>query len=120
MLAFAREVERRIPANATTTWWRKDRELDKAFVDYNQNARDHTVASAYSVRGVKRGTVSTPTDSPSRRLHAGARRAPVSRSSCCRSGQNGTRGEAGRYLRTVTTVCVTITLWPLAADTVTV
>jgi DNA ligase D len=59
-LAFAREVERRAPADATTTWWRKDREPDKAFVDYNQNARDHTIASAYSVRGVKDGTVSTP------------------------------------------------------------
>jgi DNA ligase D len=59
-LAFAREVERRVPADATTTWWRKDREPDKVFVDYNQNARDHTIASAYSVRGVKEGTVSTP------------------------------------------------------------
>ncbi len=59
-LAFAREVQRRAPAEATTTWWRKDRELDKAFVDYNQNARDHTIASAYSVRGVREGTVSTP------------------------------------------------------------
>jgi DNA ligase D len=59
-LAFAREVEHRVPADATTTWWRKDRELDKAFVDYNQNARDHTIASAYSVRGIKEGTVSAP------------------------------------------------------------
>jgi DNA ligase D len=59
-LAFAREVERRAPDLATTTWWRKDREPDKAFVDYNQNARDHTIASAYSVRGVSQGTVSTP------------------------------------------------------------
>jgi DNA ligase D len=59
-LAFAREVERRTPADATTTWWRKDRDPDKVFVDYNQNARDHTIASAYSVRGVKEGTVSTP------------------------------------------------------------
>ncbi len=59
-LAFAREVERRAPADATTTWWRKDRDPDKAFVDYNQNARDHTIASAYSVRGVIDGTVSTP------------------------------------------------------------
>jgi len=59
-LAFAREVERRVPASATTTWWRKDREPEKAFVDYNQNARDHTIASAYSVRGVKEATVSTP------------------------------------------------------------
>jgi DNA ligase D len=59
-LAFAREVQRRIPADATTTWWRKDREPDKVFVDYNQNARDHTIASAYSVRGVVQGTVSAP------------------------------------------------------------
>jgi DNA ligase D len=59
-LAFAREVERRAPADATTTWWRKDREPDKVFVDYNQNARDHTIASAYSVRGVVDGTVSAP------------------------------------------------------------
>jgi DNA ligase D len=59
-LAFAREVERRIPADATTTWWRKDREPDKVFVDYNQNARDHTIASAYSVRGNPEGTVSAP------------------------------------------------------------
>jgi DNA ligase D len=59
-LAFAREVERRAPEDATTTWWRKDREPGKVFVDFNQNARDHTIASAYSVRGVKEGTVSTP------------------------------------------------------------
>jgi DNA ligase D len=59
-LAFAREVERRAPDHATTTWWRKDRPPDKAFVDYNQNARDHTIACAYSVRGVVEGTVSTP------------------------------------------------------------
>jgi DNA ligase D len=59
-LAFAHEVERRIPADSTTTWWRKDRPRDKVFVDYNQNARDHTIASAYSVRGNRYGTVSTP------------------------------------------------------------
>ncbi len=59
-LAFAKEVERRAPQDATTTWWRKDRAPEKAFVDYNQNARDHTIASAYSVRGVRDGIVSTP------------------------------------------------------------
>ncbi|MEV8506348.1 non-homologous end-joining DNA ligase [Actinoplanes sp. NPDC051475] len=59
-LAFAREVERRAAADVTTTWWRKDRDPAKLFVDYNQNARDHTIASAYSVRGNQRGTVSTP------------------------------------------------------------
>jgi DNA ligase D len=59
-LAFAREVERRAPDDVTTTWWRKDRDPAKLFVDYNQNTRDHTIASAYSVRGVPEGTVSTP------------------------------------------------------------
>ena len=54
-LAFAREVERRAPDDATTVWWRKDRDPAKVFVDYNQNARDHTIACAYSVRGVPRG-----------------------------------------------------------------
>jgi DNA ligase D-like protein (predicted polymerase) len=58
-LAFAREVERR-HSGATTTWWRKDRDPRAVFVDYNQNARDHTIASAYSVRGVPLGTVSAP------------------------------------------------------------
>jgi DNA ligase D len=61
-LAFAREVERRAPDDVTTTWWRKDRDPAKLFVDYNQNARDHTIASAYSVRGVPAATVSTPID----------------------------------------------------------
>ncbi|WP_154792712.1 non-homologous end-joining DNA ligase [Occultella kanbiaonis] len=59
-LAFAREVERRAPKDVTTTWWRKDRDPAAVFVDYNQNARDHTIASAYSVRGKDEGTVSTP------------------------------------------------------------
>ncbi|AYJ51136.1 non-homologous end-joining DNA ligase [Rhodococcus sp. P1Y] len=59
-LAFAREVERRAPEDVTTTWWRKDRDPTKLFVDYNQNARDHTIASAYSVRGNQEATVSTP------------------------------------------------------------
>ncbi|MGH2928632.1 MAG: DNA polymerase domain-containing protein, partial [Solirubrobacteraceae bacterium] len=59
-LAFAREVERRVPDDATTTWWRRERDPDKVFVDYNQNARDHTIACAYSVRGVPEATVSTP------------------------------------------------------------
>ncbi|RYY43444.1 MAG: ATP-dependent DNA ligase [Actinomycetales bacterium] len=58
-LAFAREVERRTD-EATTTWWRKDRDPSQVFIDYNQNARDHTIAAAYSVRGVPDGRVSTP------------------------------------------------------------
>jgi DNA ligase D-like protein (predicted polymerase) len=59
-LAFAREVERRAPDDVTTTWWRKDRDPHSVFVDYNQNARDHTIACAYSVRGNPRATVSAP------------------------------------------------------------
>ena len=59
-LAFAREVERRLPDDVTTTWWRKDRDPAAVFVDYNQNARDHTIAAAYSVRGNAKGTVSAP------------------------------------------------------------
>jgi DNA ligase D len=59
-LAFAREVERRAPEDVTTTWWRKDRDPGALFVDYNQNARDHTIACAYSVRGVPDARVSAP------------------------------------------------------------
>ena len=44
----------------TTTWWRKDRDPKKLFVDFNQNARDHTMAAAYSVRGLAQAPVSTP------------------------------------------------------------
>lgn len=59
-LAFAREVERRAPRDVTTAWWRKDRDPSALFVDYNQNARDHTMAAAYSVRGLPDARVSTP------------------------------------------------------------
>ncbi|WP_153395365.1 non-homologous end-joining DNA ligase [Ornithinicoccus halotolerans] len=59
-LAFAREVERRCPQDATTAWWRKDRDPAAVFVDYNQNARDHTIACAYSVRGTPDARVSAP------------------------------------------------------------
>ena len=58
-LAFAREVERRTD-EATTVWWRKDRDPKKVFVDFNQNARDHTIAAAYSVRAGERAQVSAP------------------------------------------------------------
>jgi DNA primase len=58
--AFAREVERRAGELVDLTWWRKDRDPASVFVDYNQNARDHTIASAYSVRGVPEAVVSAP------------------------------------------------------------
>ncbi len=59
-LAFALEVERRLPDEVTTAWWRRDRPTDAVFVDYNQNTRDHTIAAAYSVRGTPEGLVSAP------------------------------------------------------------
>ncbi|MGZ5309919.1 MAG: non-homologous end-joining DNA ligase [Solirubrobacterales bacterium] len=57
-LALAREVERRAPKLATSKWWKEERR--GVFVDYNQNARDRTVASAWSVRPVPDARVSTP------------------------------------------------------------
>ena len=57
-LALAREVERRAPKIATSKWWKEERH--GVFVDYNQNARDHTVASAYSIRPSADARVSTP------------------------------------------------------------
>jgi DNA ligase D len=58
-LAFAREVERRLPELVTTAWWKEERGA-RVFIDYNQNARDRTIASAYSVRARPDATVSTP------------------------------------------------------------
>ncbi|MGI8507363.1 MAG: non-homologous end-joining DNA ligase, partial [Solirubrobacteraceae bacterium] len=57
-VALAREVERRAPELATSKWWKEERH--GVFVDYNQNARDRTVASAYSVRPTPDARVSTP------------------------------------------------------------
>ena len=57
-LAFAREVERRVPALATSKWWKEERH--GVFLDYNQNAKDRTIAGAYSVRSKPDARVSTP------------------------------------------------------------
>jgi DNA ligase D-like protein (predicted polymerase) len=57
-LALGREVERRVPPLATTKWWKEERH--GVFLDYNQNARDRTVASAYSVRPTPDARVSCP------------------------------------------------------------
>jgi DNA ligase D-like protein (predicted polymerase) len=59
-LALAREVERKAPAIATSKWWKEERH--GVFVDYNQNAKDRTIASAYSVRPVPDARVSAPLD----------------------------------------------------------
>jgi DNA ligase D-like protein (predicted polymerase) len=57
-LAFAREVERRAPALATSKWWKEERH--GVFLDYNQNAKDRTIAAAYSVRPKPDARVSAP------------------------------------------------------------
>ena len=57
-LAFAREVERRAPALATSKWWKEERH--GVFLDYNQNAKDRTIAAAYSVRPTPDARVSAP------------------------------------------------------------
>ena len=58
-LALAREVERRMPDLVTTKWWKEERG-ERVFLDFNQNARDRTIAAAYSVRGRPWGPVSAP------------------------------------------------------------
>jgi DNA ligase D len=58
-IAFGREVERRIPELVTMNWWKEERG-EKIFIDYNQMARDRTIASAYSIRPNPRATVSAP------------------------------------------------------------
>lgn len=58
-LALAREVERRMPRHATSAWWKEERG-DRVFIDFNQNARDRTVASVYSARANAQGRVSCP------------------------------------------------------------
>ena len=57
-VALAREIERRVPDLATTRWWKEERH--GVFIDYNQNAKDRTVASVYSVRPTPDARVSTP------------------------------------------------------------
>jgi DNA primase len=58
-IALGREVERRTPERATVAWWKEERG-GRVFLDFNQTARDRTVASTWSVRGTTRATVSTP------------------------------------------------------------
>jgi bifunctional non-homologous end joining protein LigD len=57
-LAFSREIERRAPALATSRWWKEERH--GVFLDYNQNAKDRTTCSAYSIRPVPDARVSAP------------------------------------------------------------
>lgn len=58
-IAFGRELERRMPGRVTTKWWKEERG-ETIFVDYNQNARDRTIASAYSIRPLPHAPVSAP------------------------------------------------------------
>jgi DNA ligase D len=59
-IAFGRELERRMPGRVTTNWWKEQRPPGSVFVDYNQNARDRTIAAAYSLRPRPGAPVSTP------------------------------------------------------------
>ena len=95
-LALAREVERRAPAIATSKWWKEERH--GVFLDYNQNAKDRTVASAYSVRPTPDARVSAPLNwdevdgcepadftlatMPSRFSSVGDRHAPMDGNAC--------------------------------------
>ncbi|MGH7911899.1 MAG: DNA polymerase domain-containing protein [Candidatus Dormibacteraceae bacterium] len=58
-IAFARELERRLPERVTTAWWKEERGR-RVFVDFNQTARDRTIVSSYSVRNRPRAEVSAP------------------------------------------------------------
>ena len=58
-IAFGRALERRMPEQVTTNWWKEERG-QRVFVDYNQNCRDRTIASAYSLRPLPGAPVSTP------------------------------------------------------------
>ncbi len=58
-IAFGRELERRMSGEVTTSWWKEERG-ERIFIDYNQNARDRTIASAYSVRPKPGAPVSAP------------------------------------------------------------
>jgi DNA ligase D-like protein (predicted polymerase) len=58
-IAIGRELERRMPGRVTTRWWKEERG-ETVFVDYNQNARDRTIRSAWSLRAVPEATVSAP------------------------------------------------------------
>ncbi|WBU37623.1 non-homologous end-joining DNA ligase [Homoserinibacter sp. YIM 151385] len=59
VIAVARELERRLPDDVTTSWWKEERG-ERIFIDYNQAARDRTTAGAYSPRATPGATVSTP------------------------------------------------------------
>jgi DNA ligase D len=59
-IAVGRELERRMPGRVTTKWWKEERPDGTIFLDYNQNARDRTIASAYSIRSKPHAPVSMP------------------------------------------------------------
>jgi len=60
VIALARDIERHSAGAVTTAWWKEQRRDDQIFIDFNQNLRDRTIASAYSARKTARATVSTP------------------------------------------------------------
>ncbi len=118
-IGLAREVERRSPGLTTTAWWKEERG-EKVFIDYNQNARDRTIAGAYSVRAPPHAPVSTPVTweeladlDPRTSTSARSRRGspssatcrprsttPFATCACCSSGSSGMRLRAWGRRRT--------------------
>ena len=104
-LALARDVERRAPSIATSKWWKEERH--GVFLDYNQNAKDRTVASAYSVRPTPDARVSAPLtwdevpDCRTRRFHAPERAGAVRQHRRPRRRHRRCRGLARRAARAV-------------------
>ena len=100
-IAFGRELERRLPGEVTTKWWKEERG-ERIFVDYNQNARDRTIASAYSIRpeagraglGAARTGTSWPTSRPrTSRSRRCPRASPRSATATPRSTTSPTRSQ---------------------------
>ncbi len=100
----AREVERRAPDLATARWWKEERG-ERVFVDFNQNAKDRTVASAYSVRATPDARVSTPllwdevARLPARGVHHRHRARAIRRASATRGGHGRRAGWSGTAAR---------------------
>ena len=106
-IAFGRELERRLPGEVTTKWWKEERG-ERIFVDYNQNARDRTIASAYSIRPKPGAPVSAPVTWDEL---AGRRARRTSRSRRCRraSPRSATATPRSTTPRTRSSRCSTCT-----------
>ena len=89
VIALGRELERRMPDEVTTAWWKEERG-DRIFIDFNQANRDRTMAGAYSPRALPHASVSCPLewDELESAIRSGSRSAPC-RSACATSATPG-------------------------------